>query len=115
MEEIGTASIGLANELVMGFIFFGTEDSEALDAFLFFTVARSAALVFFTSKAEGRIGVGLGAGGAEESGRFSSGATDAVALISSISSGAPLVDALVISSVARAESSALELAFSSAV
>src|SRR3954467_6165965 len=101
MEEIGTTSIGLANELVMGFIFFGTEDSEALDAFLFFTAARSAALVFFTSKAEGRIGVGVGAGGAEESGSFSS--------------GAPLVDALAISSMAGVESSALELAFSSAV
>src|SRR3954464_7699812 len=114
MEEIGTASIGLANELVMGFIFFGTEDSEALDAFLFFTAARSAALVFFTSKAEGRTGVGVGAGGAEESGSVSSGTTDAVALVSSFSSSAPLVDALAISSTAGAESSSLELAFSSA-
>src|SRR4051812_21624445 len=115
MEEIGTASIGLANELVMGFIFFGTEDSEALDAFLFFTAARSAALVFFTSKAEGRIGVGVGAGGAEESGCVASGATDAVALVSSVSSRTSLVDALAISSGAGAESSALELACSSVV
>ena len=35
----------------------------------------------------------MGAGGAEKSGSFSSGATDAVALTSSVSSGAPLVDA----------------------
>src|SRR3954462_12270243 len=98
MVEIGTASMGFSNELVIGFIFFGTEDSEALDAFLFFTAARSAALVFFTSKAEGRIGVGVGAGGAEESGSFSSGTTDAVALVYSFSSGASLVDALAISS-----------------
>src|SRR3954465_6803487 len=102
MEAIGTASIGLSIELVIGFIFFGTEDSEALDAFLFFTAARSAALVFFTSKAEGRIGVRVGVGGAEESGSFSSGTTDAVALVSSFSSGTPLVDALAISSTARA-------------
>src|SRR3954471_15033823 len=114
MEDIGTTSIGLVNELVMGFIFFGTEDSEALYAFLFFTAARSAALVFFTSDADGRIGVGVGAGGAEESVCISSGATDAVALTSSVSSGAPLVDALAISSAAGMESSVLELAFSSA-
>ena len=62
------ASMGFANELVIGFIFLGAEDSEAAGAFLFFTAARSAALVFFTSKAEGRIGVGVGAGGAEECG-----------------------------------------------
>src|SRR3954462_4406703 len=114
MEEIGMASMGFANELVIGFIFLGAEDSEAADAFLFFTTARSAALVFFTSKAEGRIGVGVGAGGAEEFGSVSSGTTDAVDLVSSFSSGAPLVDALAISSMARTESSALELAFSSA-
>ena len=60
--------MGLANELVKGFIFFGAEESEAADAFLFFTAARSAALIFFTSHADGRIGVGVGAGGAEESG-----------------------------------------------
>src|SRR3954467_5685152 len=114
MDEIGIASIGLAIELVTGFIFLGAEDSEAADAFLFFTAARSVALVFFTSKAEGRIGVGVGAGGAEESGSVSSGTTDAVALVTSFSSGAPLVDALAISSTAGAESSALELAFSSA-
>src|SRR3954463_5365400 len=99
MVEIGTLSMGFSNELVIGFIFFGTEDSEALDAFLFFTAARSAALVFFTSDADGRIGVGIGAGGAEESGCISLGATDVVALTSSVSSGAPLVDALAISSV----------------
>ena len=68
MVEIGTASIGFSIELVRGFSFFGAEDSEALDAFLFFTAARSAALVFLTSGADGRIGVGVGAGGAEESG-----------------------------------------------
>ena len=68
MNEIGTASIGLLIELVKGFIFFGAEESKAADAFLFFTIARSAALVFFTSDADGRIGVGVGAGGAEEFG-----------------------------------------------
>ena len=68
MEETGTTSIGLANELVNFFIFFGAEESEGADAFLFFTVACSAALVFFTSDADGRIGVGVGAGGGEESG-----------------------------------------------
>src|SRR3954463_1340509 len=115
MEVIGTASIGLSKELVIGFIFFGAEDSEAADAFLFFTAARSAALGFFTSRADGRIGDGVGAGGAEESGCVVSGATDAVALVSSVSSGTSLVDALAISSGAGAESSALELACSSAV
>src|SRR3954470_19063092 len=110
MEVIGTTSIGFVIELVIGFIFFGAEDSEAADAFLFFTAARSAALVFFTSKADGRIGVGVGAGGTEESGCVASGATDAVALVSSVSSGTSLVDALAITSAAGAESSALELA-----
>ena len=66
--EIGTTSIGFSIELVRDFIFFGAEDSEALDAFLFFIAARSTALVFFTSDADGRIGVGVGAGGAEECG-----------------------------------------------
>ena len=115
MEEIGTTSIGCSSELVIGFIFFGAEESEADDAFLFFTAAFSAALVFLTSDADGRVGVGVGAGGAEESIYISSGATDAVALTSSFSSGAPLVDALAVSSAAGMESSALELAFSSAV
>ena len=114
MVEIGTASMGFANELVKGFIFFGAEESDEVDAFLFFTVARSAALVFFTSDADGRIGVGVGAGGAEEFGAVSSGTTDAVALTSSFSSGAPLVGALAISSAAGMQSSALELTFSSA-
>ena len=68
MVEIGASSIGLSIELVRGFIFFGAEDSEALDAFLFFTAARSATLVFFTSNAHGRIGVGVGADGTEVSG-----------------------------------------------
>ena len=68
MNETGTTSIGLSNELVKGFIFFGAEESDEVDAFLFFTAARSTALVFFTSDADGRIGVGVGAGGAEESG-----------------------------------------------
>ena len=68
MEEIGTTSIGFSVELVKGFIFFGAEESEAADAFLFFTAARSAALVFFTFDADGRIGVEVGAGAAEESG-----------------------------------------------
>src|SRR3954464_503692 len=107
MDEIGIASIGFVIELVIGFIFLGAEDSEAADAFLFFTAARSAALVFFTSKAEGRIGVRVSADGAKEPGCFTSGSTDAVALISSVSSGTSLVDALAISSVAGAESSAL--------
>ena len=68
MVEIGTTSIGFAKELVRGFILFGAEESEEADAFLLFTVARSAALVFFTSDADGRIRVGVGAGGAEEFG-----------------------------------------------
>ena len=68
MKETGTASIGFTFELVRGFIFFGAEESEVADAFLFFTDACSAVLVFFTSDADGRIGVGVGAGGAEESG-----------------------------------------------
>src|SRR3954468_23255080 len=105
--------MGFANELVIGFIFLGAEDSEAADAFLFFTAARSTAFVFFTSKAEGRIGVGVCAGGAEESGCLTSGATDAVSLVSSFSLGTSLVDALAFSSVAVAKSSALVLAFSS--
>ena len=108
------ASIGFSIELVKGFIFFGAEESDEADAFLFFTDARSAALVFFTSDADRRIGVGVGAGGAEDFGSVSSGATDAVALTYSFSSGAPLVDALAISSMAGTESSALELVFSSA-
>src|SRR3990170_4230630 len=114
MVEIGTTSIGFSSELVRGFIFFGAEEFDEVDAFLFFTAACSAALVFFTSDADGRIGVGVGAGGAEEFGSFSSGATDAVALTTSFSSGAPLVDALAISSVAGMQSSALELTISSA-
>ena len=65
---MGTTSIGFANELVIGFIFFGAEESEATDAFFFFTAACSAALVFFTSDADGWIRAGVGAGGAEESG-----------------------------------------------
>ena len=111
---MGTTSIGFANELGIGFIFSGAEESEVADAFLFFTATRSAALVFFTSNADGRIGVGVGAGGAEEFGSNSSGTTDAVALTYSFSSGAPLVDALAISSAAGMQSSALELTFSSA-
>ena len=68
MVEIGTSSIGFAAELVISFIFFGAEESEEADAFLFFTAACSVALVFFTSEADGRIGVGVGADGVEESG-----------------------------------------------
>ena len=68
MVEIGTTSTGLSTDLFNGFIFFGAEESDEVDAFLFFTAARSAALVFFTSDADGRIGVGVGAGGAEECG-----------------------------------------------
>ena len=56
------------NELVKGFMFFGAEESEVADAFLFFTTVRSAALVFFTSDADVRIGVEVDAGAAEESG-----------------------------------------------
>ena len=114
MDETGIASIGFAKELVNGFIFFEAEESDEVDAFLFFTTARSAALVFFTSDADGRIGVGVGAGGAEDFGSVSSGAADAVALTSSFSSGAPLLDALTISSAAGMQSSALVLSFSSA-
>ena len=68
MLETGTSSIGFSNELVNFFIFFGAEESDEVDAFLFFTAARSAALVFFASNAEGRIGLGVGAGGAEKFG-----------------------------------------------
>ena len=68
MEEIGTSSIGFSSELVVGFIFFAAEEFDAADAFLLFNAAHSAALIFFTSNAHGRIGVGVGAGGAEESG-----------------------------------------------
>ena len=67
MVEIGTTSIGFSSEVVIGFIFFGAEECEADDAFLFFTAALSAALVFLTSDVDGRIGVGVGAGGAKES------------------------------------------------
>src|SRR3954468_24960154 len=59
MDETGIASIGFAKELVNGFIFFGAEESDEVDAFLFFTAARSVALVFFTSDADGRIRVGV--------------------------------------------------------
>ena len=72
--------MGLSIELVKVFAFLGAEDSEAADAFLFFRSARSAALVFFTSRAEGRTGLGVGAGGAEVFGAISSGTTDAVGL-----------------------------------
>ena len=68
MHETGTASIGFTKELVNFFIFFGAEESDEVDAFLFFTTARSAALVFLASDVEGRIGLGAGAGGAEEIG-----------------------------------------------
>ena len=60
--------MGFANELVKGFIFFEAEEFDEVDAFLFFTAARSAALVFFAFDADGRIGVGVGAGGGEEFG-----------------------------------------------
>ena len=68
MNETGTPSIGLSIELVKAFIFFGAEESDEVDAFLFFTATRSAALVVLASDADGRIGVGVGAGGAQESG-----------------------------------------------
>ena len=100
MKETRTASIGLSIELVRGFIFFGAKEFDEVDAFLFFIAARSTALVFLASDADGRIGVGVGPGGADDFGSFSSGATDAVAPISSVSSGAPLVDALEIFSAA---------------
>ena len=64
------ASIGFSVELVKGFIFFGGEESDEADAFLFFTAARSAALVFFASNADGRIEVGVGAGGAVDFDHF---------------------------------------------
>ena len=68
MKETGTASIGFTFELVRGFIFFGAEEFDEVDAFLFFIAARFSALVFFASDVDGRIGVGVGAGGAEEFG-----------------------------------------------
>ena len=79
--------MGLSKELVKVFIFFGTEDYEAADAFLFFMVACSVALVFFASDAEGRTGHGVGAGGAEKIGSFSLGATDSFSLALLVSSG----------------------------
>src|SRR3989337_772436 len=88
MLDIGTASMGLVNELVKVFTFLGAEDSAVADAFLFFIAARPAALVFFAYVAEGRLMLVIGAGGAEEIGAVSSGATDAVALAGSVSSGA---------------------------
>ena len=57
-------------------------------------------MVFFASDVDGRIGVGVGVGGAEYFGSVSSGATDAIDMTSLLSSGAPLVDALGISSAA---------------
>ena len=60
--------MGFSSELVNIFIFFGAEEFDEADAFLFFTVARSVALVFFASDAEGRTRLGVGAGGAEEIG-----------------------------------------------
>ena len=86
MLEMGTASMGCSKELVNVFIFFGAEEFDEADAFLFFTTTCSAALVFFASDAEGRTGLGVGAGGAEEIGSVSSGATHAVALAISVSS-----------------------------
>ena len=84
MVEIATTSMGFWNELVIDFIFCGAKEYEVVDAFLFYTAACSAALVFFTSDADGRIGdgVGVGAGGAEGIGSFSSATTDVVALTS---------------------------------
>ena len=87
IHDTGTSSIGFSRELVNFFIFFGAEDSDEVDAFLFFSNACSAALVFLASDVEGRIGLGVGAGGAEEIGSFSSGTTDAVALAWSVSLG----------------------------
>ena len=100
MTVRGTTSIGFSNKLVNFFIFFEAEVSNEVDAFLFLTAARSAAFVFLASDAEGRTGLGVGAGGAEKIGTFTSGTIDAVALIASVSSGAPLMDALAISSAA---------------
>ena len=70
--------MGFSSELVNIFIFFSAEDSDEADAFVFFTAACSAALVFFATEAEGRMGLGFCAGGAEKIGSFSSGTTDAV-------------------------------------
>ena len=86
-------------------------------------------MIFFTSDAEGRIELVVGAGGAEEFGAVSSGATDAVALALSVSSGpatdastglgcslgATLEVALAVSSVAGISSVALILSFSSTI
>ena len=87
MLETGTTSMGFSKKLVNIFIFFGAEDCDETDAFLFFTAARSAALVFFASDAEGRTGLGVGAGGAEEIGSITSGTTVSVCLVGSDSSG----------------------------
>ena len=54
MTFSGTTSMGFSKELVKVFTFFGAEDYEASDAFLFLAAALSAALVFFASDAEGR-------------------------------------------------------------
>ena len=128
MLQIGISSIGFSKGLINFFIFFEAEDFDEADAFLFFTAARSAALVFFASDAEGRTRLGVGAGGAKEIGTFTSGTTDAVGLVGSVSSnsavdalaslacssGATLVVALAISSAAGIDASALVLSFSSA-
>ena len=81
MLETGTTSTRFLKELVKVFTFFSAEDSEATNDFLFFIVARSAALVFFASDAEGRTGLGVGAGGAEEIGSITSGTTVSVCLV----------------------------------
>src|SRR5215216_2352754 len=49
MIVIGTSSMGLMNELVKVFTFFGAKDSTVADAFLFFIAARSVASVLFAS------------------------------------------------------------------
>ena len=128
MRARATTSIGSLFQVVKVFTFFGAEDSEASDAFLFLAAALSAAFVFFASDAEGRRVLFICedcAGGEDERGIDSSGTTVLVALAGSVSSGAAadasaglgsssgatLVVALVVSSGAGISSSALDFQF----
>ena len=99
--------MGSVEELGIVFNFFTYEESE-VDAFLFCAAFFSAALVFFTSDAEGRLmfftleDFAVSVEG--EAGAVSSGTTDAVVLVVSISSSAAKVLAgLAVSSGATVE------------
>ncbi|XP_073362983.1 uncharacterized protein [Aegilops tauschii subsp. strangulata] len=61
--------MGFSSELVNIFIFFGAEEFDEAYAFLFFTTARSAALVFFAYDAEGRTGLAVPSRGRGKGGK----------------------------------------------